>query len=346
MAWIKRNLFFLIGSVLALVLMGLAGWYFYSQWNANKDLLDKLNAKYAELDRLNKLPINPGEKGAGKVDNVKAAQDQQQELRQFISKTRAYFQRIPPIPDLPKVGDSDFSTAETVTIAQMQHAASNASVTLSDTNYSFSFEAERHRIAFSSGSLAPLAVQLGEVKAITDVLIEAKVNALDSVRRERVSADDANGPATDYIEQRSTTNELAVLTPYEVVFRGFSPEVAAVLAGYASSPYGIIVKSVNVESSPATAPVEPPPTAVAQVPQPVYIPPPRPVMPEDRYSERRYGPRGQTPFAPPRPQPYIAQVAAPSPSANKGGLPTVIDEKQLKVTMVLNIVKLVVPNSK
>ena len=37
------------------------------------------------------------------------------------------------------------------------------------------------------------------------------------------------------------------MTPYTVTFRAFSPEIAQVLAGFASSPHGFIVKSINVQ---------------------------------------------------------------------------------------------------
>ncbi len=45
--------------------------------------------------------------------------------------------------------------------------------------YSFSFAAQRERLAYAAGSLEPLSVQLGEVKAICEVLFQAKVNSLD-----------------------------------------------------------------------------------------------------------------------------------------------------------------------
>ena len=38
MSWIKRNLFFVIGSVVALALMGLAGWFLYTKWNLNNQI--------------------------------------------------------------------------------------------------------------------------------------------------------------------------------------------------------------------------------------------------------------------------------------------------------------------
>ena len=43
MDWIKRNLYFLIGSLVALALMGLAGWYLYSKWQLNNEFLGKLD---------------------------------------------------------------------------------------------------------------------------------------------------------------------------------------------------------------------------------------------------------------------------------------------------------------
>ena len=49
MSWIKRNLLFVIGSLVALILMGLAGWFLYTKWGLNNDVLASLNTDYAEL---------------------------------------------------------------------------------------------------------------------------------------------------------------------------------------------------------------------------------------------------------------------------------------------------------
>ena len=87
-------------------------------------------------------------------------------------------------------------------------------------------------------------MQLGEVKAICDILNHAKGQFLGwhPARADSWSPDDAAGPATDYLGAASTTNELAIITPYEISFRGFTPELAGVLAGFAQSPYGLVVK--------------------------------------------------------------------------------------------------------
>jgi hypothetical protein len=348
MDWIKRNLYFLIGSLVALALMGLAGWYLYSKWQLNNDILSGLDEQYAKLKRLYEQNPHPG---SGKIDNIKIAKDQQQELRDYIGKTRPYFQPCPPIPqpESGKLTSQEFSSALSRTIDQMQRDAAKASVALppndsKNNSYSFSFAAQKESLAYLPGSLAPLSQQLGEVKAICAVLFAAKVNSLDNLRRERVSDDDLKGPQTDYLSEKSVTNELALLSPYEVTFRCFSSELAAVLAGFASSPCGMmIVKTINVESAPAPPPSEPMPPPVAYAP----APPPRPVEPprsaEDAFNDR-YGLRGRgRPRYSPQPTPVYVQPAPMAPPANKGGLPQALDEKQLKVTLVLNVVKLLPP---
>ena len=88
--------------------------------------------------------------------------------------------------------------------------------------YNFSFEAQRSLVKFAPGSLGALATQFGEVKTISEVIFEAHVNSLDGIQRVRVSEDDASGPQADYFDDHSVTNNLVVLTPYQITFRSFS----------------------------------------------------------------------------------------------------------------------------
>jgi hypothetical protein len=350
MAWIKRNLYFLIGTIVAVLLLGGAGWYLWSKLQLNDELLGKLNEQYAELDRLNKENPHPGR---GAIDNIKKAREEKDQLRDLQKKSRQFFVRAPAIPEGTKVSGQDFTAALRLTIDQLQRGATNASVGIPP-DYSFSFEAEKHMVRFS-GSLDPLAVQLGEVKAICDILFQAKINALDALRRERVSPDDTTGPASDYVNQRSTTNELGVIAPYEISFRCFTAELAAVLAGFASSPDAFLVKTLYVELAPAVVVTE---TPVVTTPQPQYIP--QPAVPtaaqqaaesasRDAAMMARYGlgpGGGRSKMASgaaqpiPQPQPVPGVLAPGAPAAPKGGLSTVLDERQLKVTMHINLVKL------
>ncbi|HLH55124.1 MAG TPA: Amuc_1100 family pilus-like protein, partial [Verrucomicrobiae bacterium] len=198
MSWIKRNLFFVIGSVVALVLMGLAGFFLYSKWSLNNQVLGNLNADYDELKRLNGQKPHPG---SGGVDNIKIAKEQREQVLAVLKKTHQYFEPVQRIPDLPKITDRDFSAALSQTIEQLRIQATNSSVSLPPDNYNFSFTSQKNKISFAPGSVDRLAVQLGEIKMLCQILFDAKVNALDNLRRERVSQDDSFGLQTDYISE-------------------------------------------------------------------------------------------------------------------------------------------------
>jgi hypothetical protein len=193
------------------------------------------------------------------------------------------------------------------TIDQLQREADAANVMLPPQEY-FSFGAEFPLVNFAPGSLNALPTQLGEVKTISEILFAARVNALDGVQRIRMSDDDATGSPGDYMDDQSVTNDLAVITPYTVVFRAFSPEIAKVLSGFALSPNCFVVKGINVQ------PAGDMPAAAAAT---------APTM---------SGYRGM--YAPTTPQVVTG----------KGGLQTVLNEQLLRVTVEVELVKLLPKN--
>ena len=75
MDWIKRNLYFLIGSLVALALLGLGGWYLYSKWQLNNEILGKLDEQYTELKRLNGQSPHPGSDQVNNINAAKAVYD-------------------------------------------------------------------------------------------------------------------------------------------------------------------------------------------------------------------------------------------------------------------------------
>ncbi len=317
MSWIKRNLIFVAGGAVAVALLGLAGYYFYSRWSLDKESLTKLEEAYADLERISMLNPNPGNE---KVNNIELAKKQREKALTKIQEIQKFFVPIPTIPN-PQDGivtKEDFASSLRRTIDQLQKEAALGGVTLPQ-RYDFSFQAQRNLPNFAAGSLPPLSAQLGDIKTICGILFQAKINSLDWIHRERVSADDQNGPQQDYLDPThlSVTNELAVLVPYEIQFQCFSAELAGALAGFGASQHGIIVKSVNVE--PSTGAAYDPALGAAGTPgAPAY-------NPEMALAYRM----GYTP--PPQP------VAAP---AQRGGLQTVLDEKPVKVTLILNVVRL------
>lgn len=356
MDWIKRNLMFVIGGVVTLVLMGLAGWYCYSGWSNNAQQKEEITKAYEELSALYSASPSPGD--GRKVDNIKLAKEHQKEAEEFLHSLARFLQEIPAIPARSNVSGPRFSAALQETITQLQREATNSSVIIPP-GYKFSFAKQATLVTFAPGSLDPLAVQLGEVRAICDILNRAKVNSLEAIRRERVpgNPDDLSGAATDYLEQASTTNELAVISPYEVTLHCFTPELAAVLAGFAQSPYGIVVKAINVEpavSSLMDAAAAPAPFYAAPGAGPAYVPP---AAYAGRVPGRPMGeegvamPRGASPYGTPSPygnpygaaQPVAQPGVAYATAAPKPGLQTFLKERQLRVTLLLHVIKLLPP---
>jgi hypothetical protein len=331
MSWVKRNLYFFIGSLVALALMGAGGFYLYLNITNEAKVTEDIEGQYVELKRLAGQNPHPGDKG--KIDNVEAARDQEKALRAFMAKAGTHFKRPAPIPDSPKVGGAEFATQLPNVIAQLTHEATNASVGIPE-GYYFSFEAQKRLVTFDPASLNKLAVSLGEIKVLSEILFDAKVNYLDAIKREVISpTNDVN--MGDYISLTTTSTALGELTPYELDFRGFSAELAAVLSGLVNSPYCIIVKSLNVEPAPATEQTEPgsaPPPM-----RPIYIPPPQNNMSQDaaNYMAQRYGTGGSRPIY--RPPPPVAQVPNPVAQPRQTAF---VNEHQLRVTLQVAIVKL------
>jgi len=303
MAWIKRNLLFFIGGVVALLLLGAAGFYNYTSWSRNSEMLDKLKEIYAALNALNDPQSNPGNDKVNKIDQAK---DQTKQLQDWLTKSKDWFAPIPPIPHstpADPLTSENFSAALRRTIDQLQHEAQAANVQIAP-DYGFSFEAERSLVKFSPGSPDLLAEQIGEVKTITEIMFGAGVNEFDGIQRVRVASEDSTGPQGDYINDQSVTNDQAVVTPYVVAFQSFGPEIAKVYAGFAGSPHCFIIKSINILPTTGNSP------AVT-----MNTPP-------------DMGLRGMG----------MANVAGGVPA--KGGLTTVLQEKLLRVSLEVEIIKL------
>ena len=328
MSWIKRNLYFVIGGLVALGLMGYGGFILWTAYSNEGASADEIIKQYGVLDELNKQNPHPG--SPGKVDNVKAAKDQEALLRTFITKARGLFVPPPPIPAGDKVDDQKFSNQLLYTIAELNREAKAASVTLPE-NYAFTFASQRFLTQFDPGSIEPLAMHLGEIKTICDVLFAARINALEGIQREVVSAKDQN--VSDYLTtQKTMSTPLGDLTPYRVIFRCFSAELAEVLSGLASSSHGYIVKTINVEPA---APIADAGAAVAVTPVPLT---PAPMTQAERYNMRYGGAGGRIGGGPPP----VAPVAVAPPPVSK---PTVLlNERQLKVTLMIEVVKLKNPD--
>lgn len=304
MGWIKRNLFIVIGVVVTLGLLGAGGFYIYKGLSRNADAAAKLNEIYESLNSIHQQKPAPGNE---KVDNTQIARDQDKQLRDWIVGAGKYFQPIPAIP-ASGVSSATFAGALRRTIDTLQHEADDAGVALPP-KYDFSFSTERPLVKFADGSLEPLAEQLGEIKTIAEAVYSARVNALDGIQRVRVSADDAAGSQADYIDEHPVTNDLAVVTPYVVTFRCFTPEISRVVGAFATASNTFLIKSINIQPAMSVAVAG---AAPADMPG-------------------RFG--GESGGVPPPAQPI-------QPMPGKGGLQTVLKEQLLRVSLEVGLVKL------
>jgi hypothetical protein len=370
MDWVKRNLAFVIGGAVALVLLLFSGYYLYSNSAKNNAAREQLEGEYNELQRLSNLKPHPGK---GKVDNIRLAGEQREALLKVMERLRAGFAPIPAEPNSETVTGEEFSASLRRTLEQLTRLAENSSVLL-PTNYSFSFEAEKRLVKFAPGSLNRLAEQLGEVKVISEILCRAKVNKLTGLRRQRVSTDDLKGPQTDYLTEAATSNDLAVIAPYEITFESFGAELAEVMTGFANSPHGLVIKGINVKPAASVLAASSrygygaEGSPMGEFYPPTYTAPPPAAYAPEGYAPEGYGGGGgagsirQPTFTRPTfntgtgaggNYPYTAPVQ-PTYTAPPAGYPgaaaapvsqTLIDEQPLSVTILVQVIRLLpIPN--
>ncbi len=324
MIWIKRNIFLLGFGVVAGGLLIFNLFYLWSSIAKNKAVETKVEETKQDLEKLHRQVPFPSR------TNIAIAKEQTDRLRQGIAASQKYFAPVPfeKLPD--KGSDRAFGKLLDTTIAQLQKQAEANSVSLPEKDYAFSFKAQKAVLTYAPGSFPTLPEQLAEIKALCTVLFDGKINKLVNIRRWRITADDPPG-SSDYHEHdvKPVVNEGmgTVANPYELTFHSFSPELAQVLEGFYKSSHGLVVKSMAVDpvtggEAAAGAGSNP---AATSAPQPTNAPArPLPVRPA-----------GAPPPVGVRPRPGTAAAAA----AAQENLQTVLNEKLLKITLLVEVIK-------
>ena len=340
MVWIKRNLFLVAGGLVALVLLGLAGFFLYTKFSQDQAMTAQLDQSTQELKTLVTRDPHPG---TDKVDNLGAAKNEHKRLQAFLDRTR---RRFPPtFTNQPT--SREFRAMLDTTVSDLQRRAEWAGGKLPD-DYWFGFTAQKASMTFSTNLLGPLTGQLLDVSALCNILFNAKIVSLERVKRASAGQDDGGGgsaltsllttPTQDYLEAKGVTNQWAVVTPYEVTFQGFSSELAEVLESLIRSPHCFVVKTLIVERADAASSLDGSMTGTPGDTQsestPAFNPYARYGGPMMRgfgrggMSEalaRRYGVSSQPPADAPKP-------------ASRGN--NFLEERVLRVTLSVNSVKL------
>ncbi len=322
MLWIKRNLFLVIFGAIALGLLGWSVMFFLGKRAANKKFEEDLQAAQTQLEGLLQKKPFPS------PTNINLAKAEVARVRQNVNGVKQYFTPVP----FEKVADKDFSLLLQNTIFDLQKRAQSLGIELPERDYAFSFKAQKSALTFAAGSFPTLPEQLAEIKAITDIIYDAKINRITNIKRMRVTTDDPAG-STDYHEFITRTNAgaEAVSNPYEFSIHSFSGELGKLIEGLYKSKHGFILKKLEVKPAPE-APA-PPPGAIRQPPIPIQNPQPG-LQPQP-------GVARQSPAAPPptAPQPVAPRAPGAKPGGKPENLKTVLNEKLLEATLLIEVIK-------
>jgi hypothetical protein len=322
MAWIKRNLYFVITIFVGLGVTGYCGYLLYSALGDNAAATEAYNTDKTQLDDFYKKSPFPTK------ENIQAAKTDAERVRAFLADFRKPFA---PFPTPPSVDNRQFKDYLQKSVIRFGAEATNAGVELNP-NYTFSWSQQMDKLSYPAENIAPWMQELVEETAILHILYKAKINFLERIERPSVSPDDQGG--NDNVPFPSVTNQWGVVTPYRVFFRAFSAEIANVLAGIAASSNCFIVKGIYVTKSLVPLPEVNTPSPQPSAPVQQYRPPPQrfpeqypPNMRDRDFRERR-------PFIPTPPP--TATVTPTGPS----GPVTILRELPLFVTLYIDVVKL------
>jgi hypothetical protein len=240
MLWIKRNLFLAFGGLLAAALLAGGIYYALGAVNRSTSLNEELNQNISILQRLYNQDPFPA------TTNVDAAKRETDRVKVAIGKMQKFF-LAPPVE---RVTGLAFRSYRDNLLAELRNSARLARTTIPGQSYAFSFEEQRTRVDFDPRTFPAIPEQMADVRAICNVLYEAHVDPLVNIRRARVSGDDEKSSSqSDYHSVRLATNAVtsAVVSAYEVCFQCLSADLATVIQKIAVSPYGMVVKAVQIE---------------------------------------------------------------------------------------------------
>lgn len=329
MAWIKRNIGMLIGGIVALVLLGLGGWYLYSKMQEDEAITAELDQATSSFKEIVNRPIHPGN---DRVNNIQLAKDEHKKMEDVLMRIR---NRITG-PELPKdLTNKDFRALLDNTVAELAREADRQAITLPQggKDYWFTFAVEKTAVEFKS--LETLTYALMDIKSICDVLYSAKIHDLIALKRVSTSSDESGG---DFLyDKRINTNDYTIVSPYEVTFQGFSSELARVMEGLIKAKRCFVVKNIGVDVAPnAGAPPKPKTTTA---PPPMMFPGRYGPMGGGRYGGMAggYGMGGYGMGGYGMPQVPIQPQSVPQAGPRKNVL---LDENKLRFTLSIDSVRL------
>jgi len=323
MAWIKRNLALVIGIAVSLLLLVGAGGYLVA--NEAQD--------YARDEDLAKLKVKLDSLRSGTFPseaNIGAVRTNVIQVLKFTTEAERILASEPPKPV-----NVSFSVHLPRVLDEMRRDATNAGVELPP-KYDFTFGEVKGMSRIPGYGIEPLNSRLAEMKTICDALFKARVRGIESLQRLAAFADEPKGPDL-LLDRTEQTNSLATgvnvtITPYRVVFRGFSGDLAVVLNTLSGTKEFFVVREVLVE-----------PLGGAGLMNPGLMNPG--LMTPGPFSGSGPGGASGMPTTTPPPPGGFRPVAPKAPGmvgaqpVSKSSLVKILDEHPLRITLVLDVIK-------
>jgi hypothetical protein len=333
MQWIQRNLFYVVWGGVALVLSALAFVFWYSGYRRNAELDEQLVAEKQQLETQLRADPRPT------AENAKLVRDDTARIEKQVAEARKPFR---PASN-SRLDAAAFRKLLDDSIFDLNARAKAASVAVPP-NYNYTFSAQRVSVNFAPGSIARLVARLDDVKSLSQVLFDARVYSIESLRRSPASDDEALSASPDLLVIKPATNAITgmVKYPYEIAFTGFTRELAKVIEGLNRSADFFIVRNIGVAAAP------PPPAPLPGAQPGVLLPgsAPRTPFPGAPVVRPPTGdpdnPDTEAPMTEDNPEMTTPPPGAPvarGPVFQAATRDTVLDEQLLQFTLIVDLIR-------
>lgn len=247
MVWLKRNIIWLIGGLISIGLIGAATMFMLGARKKQEEAVSGLGSYTNVVNRLMSAKPFPGPKTIQKVETETAA------VRVFIDEAEKMFEYEEP----QRMPSRAFKVHLINSLVQLQTDATNYNVELPE-NFNFTFTHLLPMPNLLPYSIKPLQVQLRDIQEIAQILFESRIHALEEFARVPAyvrEPGNRNVLITDMGVRTNLTTDKAVFTstPYKFTFRGFTSELTEVLNRFARANRFYVVKKLEVETYVANA---------------------------------------------------------------------------------------------
>jgi hypothetical protein len=339
MPWIKKNLSVVIFAVIALGLLGGAGYFLWDNMQQSEAAATKLQE---QTDQLNQLAERKPHPGTDKLDNIGSAQKDAARVTNFLYELKSKHFGMLDVSN--RLDPSEFKSRLENTIGALERGATNFSIGLPP-QFNFGFSEQRKKVEFNAKSLPLLMSQLEDIDKIAKVLFSARINQVLGFRRSQTPDDPATGGDEYLMNYKLKTNSTvhSISSTYEASFVGFSADLAAVLEGLLKTDGCFIIKTVSSEPFSTSDEQSGEGESSSSIPASVLS---RYGGMDPRMAARyglmggrgggmsRYGRPGMGGGGP---TPMMAPIQQPAPSKNPG---THIEEVKVKFKLLIEVVKL------